>query len=128
MSREVPEWIGKTPDTKIPARVQARVFERHGGRCHITGRKILASDTWETDHVLAIINGGENRESNLAPALTSPHRKKTDADLKIKSKTARVRNKFLGIKQTVRNPIPGSKQSKYKVKIGGGVVLREGSK
>ena len=40
MSRAVPEWIGKTPDTKVPPRVRLRVFEKHDGTCHISGRKI----------------------------------------------------------------------------------------
>lgn len=40
MTRALPEWIGKTPDTAIPARVRVRVFERFGGICQETGRKI----------------------------------------------------------------------------------------
>ncbi len=97
MSREVPEWIGKTDDSPIPARVRARVFEAHGGRCHISGRKIGAGEPWDCDHVIALINGGENRESNLAPALRDKHREKTAQDVSIKSKTARMRAKHLGI-------------------------------
>lgn len=97
MPRIVDEWIGATPDTPIPPRVRARVFERHGGLCHRSGRKIRAGEPWAVDHVLAIINGGENRESNLAPILTDPHKEKTAEDVAIKSKTARVRAKHLGI-------------------------------
>lgn len=97
MTREVPEWIGKTDDTPIPPRVKLRVFERHGGVCHISGRKIAAGEAWDCDHVLALINGGENREANLAPALKQPHREKTNADVALKSKTARIREKHLGI-------------------------------
>lgn len=97
MSRTVPEWIGKTDDTPVPPRVRLRVFERYEGRCYITGRKIRPGDAWECDHVKAIINGGENRESNLAPALADKHRHKTDADLSTKSKTARMKAKHLGV-------------------------------
>jgi 5-methylcytosine-specific restriction protein A len=67
MSRSVPEWIGKTDDTPPPPRVRLRVFEAHNGKCHLTGRKIGPADQWDVDHVLALANGGENRESNLAP-------------------------------------------------------------
>lgn len=95
--RMVDEWWGATPDTAIPPRVRLRVFERHQGRCYISGRKIMPGDAWECDHVIAIINGGENRESNLAPALKDRHREKTDADMATKSKTARIRAKHLGI-------------------------------
>lgn len=97
MSRVVPEWIGKTADSAIPARVKARVFEAHGGHCHISGRKIGVGEAWDCDHVIALINGGENRESNLAPALRDKHREKTAQDVATKSKTARMRAKHLGI-------------------------------
>ena len=96
MPRSLEEWVGATPDTPIPPRVRARVFERHGGVCHISGRKIRAGDAWECDHVIALVNGGENRESNLAPALTDKHREKTAEDVEIKSKVARQRAKHLG--------------------------------
>lgn len=97
--RAVPEWIGKTPDTPAPPRVRLRVFERHNGICYLSGRKIGAGDKWQLEHPLAIINGGENRESNLAPALVEPHKFKTAEDVKQKAKNDRVRKKHLGIKK-----------------------------
>lgn len=96
--RSVPEWIGATPDTPIPPRVRLRVFEAHGGVCYLSKRKIRAGEKWDADHVIAIINGGENRESNLAPALKDKHKAKTAADVKEKSDVARKRQKHLGIK------------------------------
>ena len=96
--RAVPEWQGATPDTKIPARVMLRVFERYDGRCHWTGRKITPQDDWDCDHVIAIANGGQNRESNLAPILRGkPHKEKTAIDVSEKAKTDRMRKKHLGI-------------------------------
>jgi 5-methylcytosine-specific restriction protein A len=105
MSREVPEWIGRTPDTPAPPRVRLRVFERHNGTCYLTGRKIMPGDKWQLEHPLAIINGGENRESNLAPALVEPHKVKTAEDVKQKAKNDRVRKRHLGIKKprTIRS-------------------------
>jgi 5-methylcytosine-specific restriction protein A len=96
MSRAVDEWIGKDDDTPVPPRVKARVFAAHDGICYLSKRKILAGEPWECDHVIAIINGGENRESNLAPALKDKHRAKTDSDMDTKSKIARQRLKHLG--------------------------------
>lgn len=96
-TREVPEWIGATPDTPVPPRVKLRVFERFDGRCYLSSVKIRPGDAWECDHVVALINGGENRENNLAPALKEKHREKTDVDLATKSKIARLRAKHLGI-------------------------------
>ncbi len=97
--RSVEEWIGKTDDSAIPPRVRLRVFGRAGGICHLSGRKIRAGDQWDCDHVVALINGGGHRESNLAPALRSEHRKKTALDVAQKSKDYRVRAKHAGIKK-----------------------------
>ena len=98
MSRAVTEWIGRSPDTPIPPRVKLRVFDRHGGICHLSGRKIMPGEPWDCDHIVALINGGENRESNLAPALRDKHRKKTAEDVREKSRVASRRQSFLGIK------------------------------
>jgi 5-methylcytosine-specific restriction enzyme A len=101
MTRTVKEWKGKTPDSKIPPRVRLRVFEAHKGVCHISGRKIAAGEPWECDHVVALINGGEHREANLAPALRDKHREKTAADVAEKATVARKAKAHLGIK-----PVP----------------------
>lgn len=97
MTRSVPEWIGKTDDAKVPPRVKARIFLREDGRCHLTGRRIRVCDPWDLDHKIALINGGEHRESNLFPALRDKHREKTAEDVAVKTKTARVRAKHLGL-------------------------------
>lgn len=106
-ARSVPEWVGSSPDAAIPARVRVRVFERHGGRCHLSGRMIRGGDLWDCDHVVALINGGEHRESNLAPALREVHREKTADDVAIKSKTARMKAKHLGVYPKSRAKIRG---------------------
>lgn len=102
MSRAVPEWVGKTPDTPAPPRVRLRVFQSHGGICHIAKRKIAAGEPWQLEHVKALINGGENRESNLAPALTDKHREKTAEDLAEKSAVYRKAAKHRGIRPRPR--------------------------
>jgi 5-methylcytosine-specific restriction protein A len=97
MSRAVSEWIAKHDDQKVPPRVRQRVFDRDGGKCHLTGRKIEAGEAWELEHIVALILGGQHRESNLAPALVDPHKRKTAAEMKVKAKIAAVRQKHLGI-------------------------------
>lgn len=97
MTRALPEWIGASDDAKVPPRVRVRIFERCGGVCHLSGRKIMAGEVWELDHVIALINGGEHRESNLAPALKAAHRAKTAEDVALKSKVARIKAKHLGV-------------------------------
>lgn len=96
--RTVPEWIAKHDDQKVPDRVRQRVFDREGGICHLTGEKIdPVRDEWDLDHKVALILGGEHRETNLFPALREPHRRKTAVEMKVKSKIARTRKKHLGI-------------------------------
>ena len=106
--RSVPEWIATHDDAPIPPRVRDRIFIRDGGKCHISGRKIRPGEAWEPDHIVALCNGGEHRENNLAPALVIPHRAKTKIDRRIKAKNDRVRKRHLGIKKRKRT-IPGRK-------------------
>ena len=93
--RRVKEWIGKTPDSRPPATVRARIFARAKGICHLSGRKISGKD-WELEHVKALGLGGENRERNLAPALVEPHKEKTRSDNKTMDKADRIRLRHLG--------------------------------
>jgi 5-methylcytosine-specific restriction endonuclease McrA len=124
MARDVEEWVGASDDSAIPLRVRLRVFDRCGGVCHISGAKIRAGDKWEMDHVLALRNGGRNCESNLAPALTTEHRKKTASDVAQKSKDNRVRAKHFGLHKP-KAIMPGSKASRWKKLLNGSVVLRD---
>lgn len=95
MARSTPEWIGKTPDTTAPARVQLRILARQNERCASCGIQLGEIMKPEFDHVIALVNGGENREGNLQ-ALCSPcHAQKTKGDVAEKAKVAhRRRNRF----------------------------------
>lgn len=116
--RAVDEWIGATPDAPVPPRVRLRIFERTGGRCHLSGRKIMAGDPWDLDHIVALCNGGEHRESNLAPALRDKHREKTAADVAERAKVDRVRKKHLGLHKA-KLPMPGSRASGWRKPMNG---------
>ena len=123
MSRDVPEWRGKTDSTPVPPRVRIRVFMRDDGCCQCgCGRRIIVGDKWQTDHRKALANGGENRERNLFTLLTEHHKIKTRADVAEKSKVARVRAKHLGIRKP--STFACSRNSKFRKKINGQVVPR----
>lgn len=103
MSRSTEEWIGKDDDAVPPPRVRVRVFDKAGGRCHVCGRRIRAGEYWENDHVVALINGGENRERNLAPACSNCCKPKTAADVAEKSDIYDKRRKHVLPKQPSRS-------------------------
>lgn len=105
--RSIPEWIGKTPDSKVPDEVKARVFLRHHGICHISKRPIRVGEAWQLEHVKPLSMGGENRESNLAPALVEPHKEKSGEEADAREKADRIKRKHLGLwpkaKQTIKS-------------------------
>lgn len=100
--RSVDEWIAPHPDAKIPPRVKLRIWEREQGRCYLSGRKIMPGDKFQYEHRVALINGGEHRESNIFLALDAPHKEKTARDVAEKAKVARIRSKHLGIWKSQR--------------------------
>jgi 5-methylcytosine-specific restriction endonuclease McrA len=90
--RTRPEWFGKTDDTRIPDRVRLRVLDRYHQFCASCGFLIVSAD-WQCDHITALINGGEHRESNLQPLHLRCHSIKTANDLLASVITARKRKR-----------------------------------
>ena len=124
-TRSTPEWIGKTPDTPVPPHVRVRVFDRDDGICQCgCEQPILVGDRWDTDHTIAIINGGENRESNLRTLLRAHHKLKTKQDVAEKARVYRKRAAHLGVKRRKGPPMPGSRDSGWKRPMNGPAVRR----
>jgi 5-methylcytosine-specific restriction enzyme A len=99
MARSVPEWIATSDDSAIPVRVGLRIFERAAGRCTECTRKVgRGFERFAYDHIIALVNGGEHRESNLQVLCAGCHTDKTRADVAEKSKVARIRAKHIGAK------------------------------
>lgn len=103
--RSIPEWIGESPDAKVPDRVRDRIFLRAHGKCHITGRRIMPGDEWELEHIKPLSMGGEHRERNLAPALKESHKLKTAQEATARAKADRVRRKHLGLWPKSKTPL-----------------------
>lgn len=101
--RDVIEWIGATPNSVPPDEVKRRVLLRYNRTCHWTGVPIRPGDEWDTDHVIALINGGQNRESNLAPIRRGKaHKEKTRVDMEEADYVKRVQKRHYGLKKPSR--------------------------
>lgn len=127
MSRSVAEWIGKTDDTPFPPRVRLRILERFDRRCAGCTNPIRPGERWTCDHIVALINGGENRESNGQPLCRACTPEKDAADVAVKSKTADMAKAAYGIKPRTGRPMPGSRASGWKRKMDGTTIRRHAS-
>jgi len=124
MPRSTEEWVGKTDDSAAPARVRVRLFNKYNGVCCCgCTRKITAGEAWQLDHIVALVNGGQNREGNLWPLLVAHHKEKTAKDVEEKSLVYKKRKKYLGIKK--KSTWACGRDSKFKRKISGEVVVRK---
>ncbi len=122
--RRLPEWIGRTPDTAIPPRVALRVVDDQGGRCAGCCGVFGPTLPQQIDHITALINGGENRQSNLRALCIPCHAMKTTADVALKSTVARKRGKHLGIVTRSKRPIGGWNARKFVKTLDGRVLDR----
>lgn len=100
MPRSVPEWIATSDDQAIPTRVKLRVWERCGGRCALSGRKLRPGDAYDFDHIKPLILGGGHREGNLQVVARDKHREKSAVEQTELAVADRIRAKHLGIRKT----------------------------
>jgi len=84
---------------------------------------ILKDGEGEADHIIPVEMYGESDLSNGQWLCRVCHRGKTDLDVRMIRRAQRRERLKLGAKKPSR--MPGARNSKFKQKIGGGVVLRE---
>jgi 5-methylcytosine-specific restriction protein A len=95
--RSVKEWIGATPDAKVPERVRLRILRRANHTCALSGIKIADGQAFDLEHVKPIEEGGLHAESNLVPVLRLAHEIKTAAERKRAAKADRVAKRAHGM-------------------------------
>lgn len=105
MARSVPEWIGKTDDAMPSKAVFDRLYAKQGGKDAITGIPFAPGDKIVRDHIIPLIDGGENRESNLQLITEKTHKLKTAREAMERAKTRSVQHKH---RSYVTGPQPGS--------------------
>lgn len=104
-ARALPEWKGKTPDTRPPSNVQLRILARQGGKCAITGHKFRTGDKKRLDHVIPVIDGGKNWESNLQWLWDDPHKDKTAKEAAARKKVRKRAKTHAGVKAPPKRPL-----------------------
>lgn len=117
-----------TKRKSISTRDRVRIFLLHGGICHMCNTKIDGvRERWEVSHDIPLELGGADDDQNRKPAHYDCHRKHTaEVDIPAIAKSNRIRAKHTGAKAASRNPMPGSRASKYKRRMDGTIVLRDG--
>lgn len=103
---------------------RVKLFDAHNGICVICKLPIDATrgTKWVAEHVIPLWLGGADDETNMGPAHERCAIEKTVKEAPVKAKGDRVRANHLGIRKPSR--FPCSRNSKFKKKIDGSVVLR----
>jgi len=105
------------------AKVKLAAWERSGGRCEKCLIKIVARP--EYDHRIPDAMGGEPTIENCECLCTKCHKLKTlGEDIPRIKKTRHQRSSHIGAHRS-RNPVPGSRGSKFRKKMSGEVEMRD---
>lgn len=123
--RAVPQWVGRRPESMPGQIVLLRLYSKQDGKCACGCGMVmnLERDEIDCDHIVALIDGGENAEGNLQLLLRAHHRTKTKAEA-----TARSREREHKAKAFRHLDKPGFKTNrsgKFKKKMSGEVIPRE---
>lgn len=102
-----------------------QLFIEHDGTCCLCGGKILVGQRWIDEHIKPLWRDGDNDLANRAPAHVKCASVKThEIEATERAKSRRVAQKHFGAARS-RNPMPGSKASKWKKKMDGTVERRK---
>lgn len=92
----------------LNSKERARLFELHGGRCHICKAKIDGvREAWDIEHVIPFAMTRDDSDENRQPAHREKcHAAKTKQDVKAIAKAKRVQARHTGAKAPAKQPIP----------------------
>lgn len=127
LERDASLIASPTSRPNLSDKERRRLFEYHGGICHISNRKIdPVRDDWEIEHVIPRWAGGKDTDDNMRPALQEFHKEKTAKEATERAKGNRIQNKHGGFHRPKTKKNWG-RSSKYKKKVNGDTVLRQSS-
>lgn len=75
---------------------RVRLFDLHGGKCHLCGEKIKVGDAWDLEHLVPWELTRDDSDDNVKPAHKSCHKEKTADDVAAIRKADRIRAKHIG--------------------------------
>jgi 5-methylcytosine-specific restriction endonuclease McrA len=76
------------------AGIKESIWERDGKKC-VKCEKELSLEESQTDHILAVINGGSDEKENLQTLCKECHARKTGTDIRQKNRTEFLKNQTL---------------------------------
>lgn len=116
-----------TARRSISAKERLRLFQMHGGICHLCEGRIQVGEVWELSHDIPLELGGADDDANRKPAHKKCHRNHTSTvDQPNIAKAKRRELRHHGIKKRTSRPIPGSKASGWRKPMNGPPVRRQG--
>ena len=102
--RAVTEWVGRRPESMPPPTVMARIWDRQGGLCALSGLPI-GKKKWDREHIRPLEDGGLNVESNYQIVLRVEHLKKTIAENKLRKEADRKKLRDIGARASPQRPL-----------------------
>lgn len=109
---------------RLSTSTRLELFQAHGGVCHLCGAKIQVGEAWDVSHDRPLALLGADDESNWFPSHRKCHRAHTaSVDTPNISRAKRREARHLGAVKS-KSPLPCGRDSRWKRKINGEVVLR----
>lgn len=107
---------------RISTHERAAIFAREEGVCHLCGGRIDGTrEAWEVSHDIPLELGGDDYGANLRVAHAKCHRYHTaTVDAAVIAKAKRREANHTGARAKSRRRLPGSRDSRWKQKVGGG--------
>ena len=112
-----------TSRREFSPKVKAAAFERANGHCEECTAHLYPG-RFAYDHVIPDALGGEPTLENCAVLCTACHGRKTaKGDVPRIAKAVREHQKHIGARKS-KNPIPGSRSTRFRKRMDGAVVIR----